>query len=96
MAWTITTEPVGKNPGVFEKVVKETGVARQTPENMGGVVIYLVNGSTKQEVSRVAYIRRASKNPKVKFKDQLNTELDKAREALGVLNAKVDESGVLR
>jgi hypothetical protein len=42
------------------------------PENMGGIVVYLSSGSSKQEFARVGFIRRATKNPKVSFDAMLD------------------------
>jgi hypothetical protein len=93
-------EPKGKNPGLVTKpkggLIDKARTAlggssqqtetEQSTENMGGMVIFVTNGSFKEEVSRVAWIRRASKNPDVDFATALQRELDKARESVKVLN----------
>jgi hypothetical protein len=82
--WNVICEPHGNNPGFIKRALR----SGETPENTGGIIVYLVNGSAKQEVSRVAYIRRARvcKNPSRTFKAQLQIEVDKAREAASKIN----------
>ena len=63
--WRIVAEPVGNN-GQPED---------EDPRNLGGMVISVTDGRTTQEVSRVAYARRHSKNPKTSFDKQLKTYL---------------------
>lgn len=93
MKWTVVTEPKGENPGLVTKALARAG-APPKGENISGLVIYLSNGSVKQEVSRVAYIRRPEtcRNPNVPYADQLRIELAKARETCNVLNEKATEA----
>jgi hypothetical protein len=95
--WEVLCEPVGRNPGIVDKAKAAVGAGSAPSEdNVGGLVIYLTNGSSKQEVSRVAWIRRVSKNPDNKFEDQLATEINKAKAAAEVLNGSFDDSGELQ
>jgi hypothetical protein len=63
--WTVSLRAGGGEPG------SDTG------NNQGGLVVYLTNGDRRKEVSRVAYVRRNSKNPKTSFEKQLRKEMDK-------------------
>jgi hypothetical protein len=92
MSWEIHVEPVGKNPGLLDKA---KAAIQSNAENTGGMVIYLTNGSMKHEVSRVAFVRRASKNPNADFQTQLATEVAKAREAAKTLNEVSSQSDAM-
>jgi len=82
--WSVGYLPQGQNPGQLQK----KGVAAPTPENIGGMVIYLVNNrtGTKEEVSRVAFVRRAGTNPRVSFDKAFQKEIAKAQTAAAALN----------
>lgn len=81
MSWKIVAEPKGGN---------------EHESNTGGIVVYMVNGMIRQEVSRVAFVRREAKNPDVTFADQLRTEVAKAKTAIEMVNNLLDESGELK
>lgn len=87
MAWKILAEPQGDN----------TSYDAGTAENKGGIVIYLVetNNYIKQEVGRVAFERKNSTNPRVKFETQLDKEIAKAQKAIKVINDLTDGAGEL-
>lgn len=73
--------PIGKNDG----------------KNEGGVVLYVQSGSYgRQEVSRVGWIRRNTKNPDVSFEAQLKAEVAKAKQAISEMNELVSAAGVLQ
>jgi hypothetical protein len=97
MAWTIICKPEGRNGAAAPEALAaaEPGEAVQG-ENQGGMVIYLADGSSRHEVSRVGFVRRNSKNPKVKFEDQLDKELAKAYKSAEMLNAAAEGKGVLQ
>lgn len=82
--WKVVVEPRGDND-------------EDTPEkNHGGMVIYLQQGNgPKQEVTRVAFARRNSKNPKDSFKVRMKREHAKAQEAADFLNEKAASAGAL-
>lgn len=63
--------------------------------NMGALVITLDDGSDhpRQEVCRVGYARRHTRNPDVAFGAQLAVSLDVAREAREVLNKLFADEG---
>ena len=83
--WKVVLEPRDENPD------EETG-----GQNVGGIVIFLDDGSDKREVSRVAYVRRNSKNPRVSFKKQLAAEVEKAQISADQLNgADADKQRIL-
>jgi hypothetical protein len=86
MAWTVTCEPVGENPGKLKKALAERSGGTEKAENIGGIVVYLTNGSKREEFSRVAFIRRVSRNPGTKLRDQLDKEIKEAQEACDKLN----------
>lgn len=88
MSWSITVEQEGKNPGPIDKM---KALTTSNAGNMGGLVIYLTDGTTKEEFTRVAYVRRVSNNPTVKFQDQLAEELEKAKIAAEALNKHAAE-----
>lgn len=80
MGWSVIVRPVEANS--------------EGEENMGGLVIYLADGTDdgqEYEVTRVAYARRASRNPDVSFEDQLRIEIGKAEEAAASMNELLDE-----
>lgn len=95
--WGIVVDPVGKNPGKLKKAAQEAGIGTPHDENIGGMIVSVQNTQTgrKDEVSRVAFVRRASKNPKVAFKTQLDKEVAKAKDAVEVLNGLFTEAGEL-
>lgn len=81
--WNIMVEPVeGNTTGTDEK-------------NEGGMAVFLISGSAKQEFSRVAFSRRHSRNPNTSFRRQMEDERDKARDALVVLNEQCQNGGIL-
>jgi hypothetical protein len=49
--------------------------------NTGGMVVYLVHGSSRQEIARVGFVRRNTMNPDAEFADKLREVVDTAREA---------------
>jgi hypothetical protein len=75
--WRVHLVPEGKNPS-------ETG------KNQSGLIVYVWDGKdfdgSKQEVSRVGWVRRNSKNPKTTFVRQLEKEVKKAQAACTVMN----------
>jgi hypothetical protein len=71
--WKVVLEPKGANPD---------GEGRNT----GGLVVSITDGTKTEELSRVAFVRRHSKNPTKTFKAQLKAEIEKAEEAAGALN----------
>lgn len=77
--WQVVIEPVGRNPDTDADVARD-------PENRGGLVIYLESEEDRIEFSRVAFVRRASKNPDTSFDDQLDNELANADAAVAALN----------
>lgn len=98
MSWSVICEPVGENPGVVKRAAGAVTGSESEPENIGGIVIYVTNGASKQEVSRVAWVRRASvcKNPKTSFEKQLDKEITKARAAVEALNNQFVSSGEMQ
>lgn len=74
-AWTVVVQPRTDNLG----------------KNKGGLVVALTDGDASHEVSRVAYVRRNSKNPDVEFGDQLDAEIEKAQRAADAVNDYLDE-----
>jgi hypothetical protein len=90
-AWNVVAKPEGNNPGVVRKAAAAVGVGSidPPPENIGGMIISVSDGTSMQEVSRVAYIRRptACRNPNTTYRAQLEIELDKARATCEKLNA---------
>lgn len=89
--WKVVAEPQGNNPSVVQKVKAAVGVTE--PENTGGMVIFITDGTTKQEVSRVAWIRREAvcKNPKNSLDKQLRLEVGRAQDAATMLNELVGD-----
>lgn len=84
--WKVVAEPHGNNPGFVDRA--RAAVGRSEPENTGGMIIYVTDGATKREVSRVAWIRRSTvcKNPGNSFEKQLKIEVDKAKAAVDQIN----------
>lgn len=75
MKWEVQTTPVPENPSAEGK-------------NESGIVIHLTRGTERVEVSRVLFVRRNAQNKSVGFKRQLLKELDKAYEAVEILNER--------
>lgn len=94
--WQVVMEPHGNNPGFIKRAAAEAGITDANPENTGGIIIYIQNGTEKHEVSRVAFVRRASKNPDMSFKKQLRHEKEKADAAVAALNELFDGAGQLQ
>lgn len=80
MEWKVEIEPEGKNDGV----------------NEGGLVIYLNNGSKREEVSAVGWVRRNTGNPDVEFEPQLKKEYAKAQVAARTMNDLLGSPARLR
>jgi hypothetical protein len=59
--------------------------------NLSGILISLTDGEEHVEVSRVAFVRRNSRNPEAEFASQLEAEIEKAELAADALNAWLDE-----
>lgn len=79
MDWTVVLEPHEENPDPQGR-------------NMSGLIVYLEDraaddpGGTRKEHSSVTYTRRHSKNPRVRFKDQLKAQIEEAVTAAEALN----------
>ena len=56
----------------------------------------LTDGETEHEISRVAFVRRNSNNPRASFEVALQLELDKAQEAATTLNEMQQEFEALQ
>ena len=80
-SWQLVIEPKGDN---------DNGV------NKGGMVIYLQNGSVKEEIGRVAFERTNSLYPDVSFEDQLDIEVSKATKSITILHDLAEGAGELR
>jgi hypothetical protein len=96
VTWQIIVQPEGKN-GVLPSGADQPASGETVQgENQTGMVIYLVEGGARREISRVGFARRNTKNPKVKFEDQLEKELAKARKSRDLLNSLAENAGVLQ
>jgi peptide subunit release factor 1 (eRF1) len=83
--WEIVCKPEGKTE--YRNPDEEYGV------NMGAMRVLLVNGDFRDEVSRVGFVRRNTKNPDTGYKEQLHKEVDKARASVEILNDQLAGSG---
>lgn len=97
------TRPKSRAKKALEKFDKDVKAweerkrkAEEVERNLGGIIIKLENGSKTHEVARVAFIRRAAKNPDVPFKAQLDKELEKAVAARDAMNKSTEGAGVLQ
>lgn len=81
----------GKRWKVVLKPEGDRNAVNEDEKNEGGIVVQLLDtaGNYRQEVSRVGYARRHSRNPDVPFDDQLKTEWDKAKVACDLLNEQL-------
>jgi hypothetical protein len=98
VTWQIIVQPEGKN-GVLPSGADQPASGETVQgENQTGMVIYLTEGAParRREISRVGFVRRNTKNPKVKFDDQLEKELGKARKSRDLLNSLAENAGVLQ
>lgn len=80
MSWRVQFKPEERND--YER-------------NEGGMIISVTNGSVTQEVTRVAFVRRNSKNPKNTYEKQLKHEVGKARTSCELLNEQLSGIGTL-
>jgi hypothetical protein len=81
-------------PTAWSVILKPARDEGQEGENLGGVVIHLHSDADDEydiEFSRVAFIRRNSKNPKKKFGDALQEEIEKAQLVVDAINDFQDE-----
>jgi hypothetical protein len=85
--WKIVCEPEGKTTYMNPDGDDDEG------RNEGAMKVLLVNGSFREEVSRVGFVRRNSKHPDVDYADQLTAEVEKARASVVVLNEQFEFSG---
>jgi hypothetical protein len=67
--WKIEVEPEGKN---------------ENNKNEGAAIVFLSNGSKREEVGAVAFAREHSNNPLVEFDDQLDRVVARAKKVLKV------------
>lgn len=88
--------------GKYQIVVEPEGKYADRPnddgegENRSCMVVRLTNGSHRQDVCRVGFARRNTKHPNVAFGEQLRAEIEKAREAVKILNDQLaTEDGLL-
>jgi hypothetical protein len=86
-SWKIVFEPEGKTTYMDPDGDDDEG------RNEGAMKVLLVNGSFREEVSRVGFVRRNSKNPDAEYAEQLAKEYDKAQASLRVLNEQFQSSG---
>jgi hypothetical protein len=98
--WRIVVEPEGKNPGAPPPPVEGAEQTDEIPQgtNEGGMIVYLADdgGHSKREVSRVAWVRRNGANPDVAFHEQLRAEVDKAKQAIDLINELTAGAGQLQ
>ena len=64
MPWKIDMEPEGKN---------------EDNRNEGAMIVYLTDGSKREEHSAVAFARRHSRNPDLTFDEALERQAKQAR-----------------
>lgn len=97
--WKVVAEPKGNNPGLVSRTAQRVGVgATPGPENIGGTIVYLVSdGGAKEEVSRVAFLRRAGvcRNPGTTYKQAFREEVARAQEIADSINALNNGDGVM-
>jgi len=100
LQWEVVAEPVGKNaelkPGKGKGRKRLTGAKDDADkDNVGGIVVYVALGARREEVSRVGFIRAASENPDVSFKDKLDEIIGVAEKTRDELN-KLTQNGDLQ
>jgi hypothetical protein len=72
--WRIACRPEGR----YEPA---SGDEDAESVNRGGMIVYLVHASSRQEIARVGFVRRNTMNPDAEFADKLREVVDTAREA---------------
>lgn len=79
--WRIICRPEGKNPGCLDPGSEED-------KNMGAMIVLLTSdmNADEQEIARVGWIRRNTRNPDVTLEDMLPRVLDTARLVATTLN----------
>ena len=82
MAYRIECRPEGHNPGT------------QEGRNEGGMVVYVVGTTGREEIGRVAFERQNSTHPDVTYADQLSTFMEAARETIRMIE-DMRQPGVL-
>lgn len=93
--WHVTYRVEGKQ-GALPEGAEVSGDAPVQGLNLGGIIIEVSNGATKQEVGRVAFQREHSKHPDVALEDQVKVVTDKARAAVTLLNEDLSGNGELQ
>lgn len=81
--------------GKYQIVYKPEGKYADRPnddgegENRSCVIVRLTNGSHTEDVCRVGFARRNTKNPDVSFGDMLDRMIANARKAADLLNEQL-------
>lgn len=77
--WYVECEPVSAN----------------TTVQSGAMVVYVACNESREEIARVAFIRRHASNPSTSYSKQIDKEMRKARKSVEVLNKKNATAGSL-
>jgi hypothetical protein len=85
--WNIVCEPEGKTTYMNPDGDDDEG------RNEGAMKVLLVNGSSREEVARVGFVRRNSKNPDKAYSDVLTDVVETARASVKLLNEQFEFSG---
>jgi hypothetical protein len=87
--WDIVCKPEGKT------VYKNPDGDDDEGQNMGAMRVLLVNASSdfEDEVARVAFVRRNSKNPDTPYDEMLTKVINMARTSVDLLNTQFASSG---
>lgn len=85
--WDIVCKPEGKT------VYKNPDGDDDEGQNMGAMRVLLVNVDFEDEVARVAFVRRNSKNPDTPYDEMLTKVINMARTSVDLLNTQFASSG---
>lgn len=85
--WDIVCKPEGKT------TYKNPDGDDDEGQNMGAMRVLLVNSDFEDEVARVAFVRRNSKNPDTPYDEMLTKVINMARTSVDLLNTQFASSG---
>lgn len=94
--WNIIGQPVGRWIEPDDETDDEATDSNGNYLNNSHMAIVLVRQGQREVISRVAFIRRLSRNPDVPFDQQVKAEIEKARKARDAMAELLGDTETLR
>lgn len=94
--WNIIGQPVGRWIEPDDETDDEATDSNGDYLNNSHMAIVLVRQGQREVISRVAFIRRLSRNPDVAFDQQIKAEIEKARKARDAMAELLGDTETLR